>query len=87
MSGYKKVASNNDAVRPFEIYSRANIGNAGDYALAVGVELLKTMEQYTNYNYYQLQASGVTYNMNMKQAAIPDFSAGAMENWGILTYR
>lgn len=36
------------------------------------------------------QFTGIKYSkyMNkMDMAALPDFSAGAMENWGCLTYR
>lgn len=76
------MATNNDNQRPFEIYARNNAGTTGQWALDIGVELLQAMENYTDIPYYTMAE-----NMNMKQAAIPDFSAGAMENWGLLTYR
>ncbi|KAJ2952360.1 hypothetical protein O0L34_g4645 [Tuta absoluta] len=82
VSHYQKVSSNNDTARPFNIYARNNIGRAGDWALEMGEKLLEEMEIYTDYPYYNMAPS-----LDMKQAAIPDFSAGAMENWGLLTYR
>lgn len=44
-------------------------------------ELMQSLENFTNILY---NASGLT---KMDQVAIPDFSAGAMENWGLVTYR
>lgn len=76
------MASNDDTARPFVIYARDNVGITGDLALDIGELLLDEMEKYTQIPYYTMAD-----HMNMKQAAIPDFSAGAMENWGILTYR
>ncbi|XP_063619701.1 membrane alanyl aminopeptidase-like [Cydia splendana] len=54
----------------------------GQYALEVGQELLAEMNNHTDYDFYS-----VADHIKMTQAAIPDFSAGAMENWGLLTYR
>ncbi|CAH2105877.1 unnamed protein product [Euphydryas editha] len=82
VSHYRQVSTNNNINRPFDIYARENAGRTGDWALEIGELLLDAMENYTNIPYYNM-----TENINMKQAAIPDFSAGAMENWGLLTYR
>lgn len=82
VSHYERVSSNNNVDRPFDIYARNNANNTGDWALEIGELLLDAMERYTNISYYTMAE-----NINMKQAAIPDFSAGAMENWGLLTYR
>lgn len=51
-----------------------------DFALDTGIDVLKAMEDYT----------GVAYPIGkMDQVAVPNnyFSAGAMENWGLVTYR
>ncbi|XP_014370421.2 membrane alanyl aminopeptidase-like [Papilio machaon] len=82
VSHYVVVASNNNTARPFDIYARNNAGTTGDWSLEIGELLLDAMERYTQIPYYTMAP-----NINMKQAAIPDFSAGAMENWGLLTYR
>ncbi|XP_008283097.1 aminopeptidase N-like [Stegastes partitus] len=50
----------------------------GDYALNVTGPILQFYEQYYNTS-YPLSKSD--------QIALPDFNAGAMENWGLVTYR
>ncbi|XP_073693463.1 aminopeptidase N-like [Garra rufa] len=50
----------------------------GDYALNVTLPILKYLENYYN----------TTYPLSKSdQIALPDFAAGAMENWGLVTYR
>ncbi|XP_041842646.1 aminopeptidase N-like [Melanotaenia boesemani] len=50
----------------------------GDYALNVTRPILQFYERYYN----------TTYPLSKSdQVALPDFNAGAMENWGLVTYR
>uniref|UniRef100_A0A672FEN1 Aminopeptidase n=1 Tax=Salarias fasciatus TaxID=181472 RepID=A0A672FEN1_SALFA len=50
----------------------------GDYALSVTGPILQFFERYYN----------TTYPLSKSdQIALPDFSNGAMENWGLVTYR
>ncbi|KAG4071567.1 hypothetical protein HA402_011721 [Bradysia odoriphaga] len=65
---------------PHRIYARPqSIANGhGDFALSIAADLLEGFEQHL----------GVNYSLpKMDQAAIPDFAAGAMENWGLVTYQ
>lgn len=52
--------------------------NQAEYALNVTEPILEFFEKYYNVS-YPLPKSD--------QVALPDFSAGAMENWGLVTYR
>lgn len=60
------------------VWTRNELSKHTDYARDIGLEILKAMNDYVN----------VKYHFNkMEQIGIPDFSAGAMENWGLVTYR
>ncbi|XP_061102909.1 aminopeptidase Ey-like [Conger conger] len=50
----------------------------GEYALNVTGPILKFFESYYNATYPLTKSD---------QIALPDFNAGAMENWGLITYR
>ncbi|XP_682987.2 aminopeptidase N [Danio rerio] len=50
----------------------------GDYALSITQPILEFFESYYNTS-YPLSKSD--------QVALPDFNSGAMENWGLVTYR
>lgn len=70
-------AQNNLSIR---IWARRKAIDArqGEYALNVTGPILHFYEQYYNARYPLSKAD---------QIALPDFNAGAMENWGLVTYR
>lgn len=71
-------ASVTNAARNFSVFARPNAIQHADLALNAGEKLLKALEDFTNIPFAIRK---------MDQIAIPDFSAGAMENWGLVTYR
>ncbi|VDD92199.1 unnamed protein product [Enterobius vermicularis] len=62
----------------FRIWARREAINQTGYALDSGI---KAMEFYENYY-------GIPFPLQKQDlVALPDFAAGAMENWGLITYR
>ena len=62
----------------YRVYTMPGVTQQGMFALDVGIKVLDFFSDYFN-NAYPLP--------KMDMVAIPDFSAGAMENWGLVTYR
>ncbi|XP_069768062.1 aminopeptidase Ey-like [Narcine bancroftii] len=75
--GYEEQTINNTLIR---IWARKQAIDQGQhkYAIKVTGPILKFFEEYYNV-LYPLKKSD--------QIALPDFNAGAMENWGLITYR
>lgn len=63
---------------PQRIYSRPGTKNEQEWALVSGMLILERLAEYYNVDFALPK---------IDQAAIPDFAAGAMENWGLATYR
>ena len=71
----EKVAPNGTLIR---VWSTAGKENQGEFALETPVKLLAYFNEYF----------GTAYPLEkLDHIAIPDFAAGAMENWGAVTYR
>ncbi|VBB27155.1 unnamed protein product, partial [Acanthocheilonema viteae] len=62
----------------FRIWSREEAINQTSYALRAGISALEFYEEYYNIS-FPLKKQDMM--------ALPDFAAGAMENWGLITYR
>ncbi|XP_064088444.1 aminopeptidase N-like isoform X2 [Macrobrachium nipponense] len=62
----------------FRVWAREQAIKQADYALRAGPDVLTFFEKYFKLP-FPLPKSDMI--------AIPDFSAGAMENWGLITYR
>jgi aminopeptidase 2 len=72
---YKEI---NDFRLPIRVYATPGNEQYADFSLDVAAKTLKFYEE-TFDSPYPLP--------KMDMVAIPDFSAGAMENWGLVTYR
>lgn len=77
---FKSIQSTQNNNLMIRIWARRQAidSGQGDYALNVTGPILQFYEQYYNAP-YPLSKSD--------QIALPDFHAGAMENWGLVTYR
>ena len=73
---YKEITRSND-VR-FRIWSEPNSLDQTAYARDIGPKILEFFEGYFNVKFPLPKQDMI---------AIPDFGAGAMENWGLITYR
>lgn len=62
----------------FGVWARHDAINQSEYSLNIGPKILKYYEEY-----FQIKFP----LPKMDMIALPDFSAGAMENWGLITYR
>jgi aminopeptidase N len=62
----------------FHAWARESAITQVNYSVNVGPSLIKAMEDFLDLNYLMPK---------MDVVAVPDFSARAMENWGLTTYR
>lgn len=60
------------------VWARGEAIQQSSYSLKIGPEILRYFE-----DYFQIKFPLPKIDM----VALPDFSAGAMENWGLITYR
>ncbi|KAF3686902.1 Aminopeptidase N [Channa argus] len=80
VSDFDSIQSNQNNNLLIRIWARKKAidDKQGDYALNVTGPILQFYEHYYN----------ATYPLSKSdQVALPDFNAGAMENWGLVTYR
>lgn len=74
VSKYTSTSNSDDVT----VWARETAIQDGNYAYNIGEKVLDEMEKFTD----------IEYSLpKMDMAAIPDFNAGAMENWGFTTYR
>lgn len=71
-------ASLKSATEVYGVWARPNAIDTGSYALSVMEGLVKFYEDTLHFK-YPLQ--------KLDMVALPDFVSGAMENWGLLTYK
>uniref|UniRef100_A0A182PNX7 Aminopeptidase N n=1 Tax=Anopheles epiroticus TaxID=199890 RepID=A0A182PNX7_9DIPT len=62
------------------VYVRPNAFNEATFALEAGNKILKVLDEHLDIPYD-------SFMPKLDQIAVPDFAAGAMENWGLVTYR
>ncbi|XP_049870026.1 membrane alanyl aminopeptidase-like [Pectinophora gossypiella] len=73
--------STNDT-RELGVFTRPEAKNQTAYAFDFGQRVVEALSAYFGVDYYSTNA-----NLKLDHIALPDFRAGAMENWGLVTYR
>nr|CAD7576941.1 unnamed protein product [Timema californicum] len=62
----------------YSTWQRSDAVDQAQYSIDVSPSVMAALENFTELDYFLPKVD---------QVAIPDFSAGAMENWGLVTYR
>jgi aminopeptidase N len=77
VSDFKDLSTHDDK-HLYRTWVQKDALTQASYSISISPGIIQFMENFTE----------IDFEMNkMDQAAIPDFSAGAMENWGLVTYR
>lgn len=79
VSDYKSNKRSENDIE-FKVWTKPHAVKQTEYALNVSVHLLKELDKYMKIPYGN-------EIKKMDQVSLKDFSAGAMENWGLVTYR
>ncbi|ODN03435.1 Aminopeptidase N [Orchesella cincta] len=79
VSDFENRMSNRSLSKPeFRVWARSSAIDQAEYARDIGPRILTYFEKYF----------GIDFPLpKQDMIAIPDFGAGAMENWGLITYR
>ncbi|XP_066992326.2 aminopeptidase N [Anabrus simplex] len=80
VSDFEYLFTTSDGIL-FRSWARSNAVSGTKYSVDISPSIVNAMEEFTNVPYSH---SGLD---KVDQVALPDFSAGAMENWGLITYR
>lgn len=64
----------------YGVWSRKSLESERGLAVEYAPQILSKLNEFTNLPYSN-------FITKMDEVAIPDFAAGAMENWGLVTYR
>lgn len=78
VSQFSSLSGLDSKGRNFTIWARPDLIGAAEYALNVGKCIINFFEEYFELD-YPLEKTDML--------AVPNFAAGAMENWGLLIYR
>lgn len=65
----------------YKIYARGDALDTAEFVSLVTPYFMQNLEKFTDIEYV---SAGIS---KIDQVAVPDFDAGAMENWGMITYR
>lgn len=65
----------------YKIYARKEALDTAEFIAYVTPYFVQSLEKFTDIEYV---SGGIP---KIDQVALPDFDAGAMENWGLITYR
>ncbi|CAH1973006.1 unnamed protein product [Acanthoscelides obtectus] len=83
VSDFVKAQNSDSTNKPYQwnVFARSTAKESMGTALKYSPQLIDFMGKWTELDYVKLG------NKQVHQVAIPDFAAGAMENWGLITYR
>lgn len=76
VSEFKSVDNLDNVI--LNVWGRPEVVTHGKFAQDIGIELINELQNITNINYALPKLDLV---------GIPDFDMGAMENWGLATFR
>lgn len=78
VSQFRSLSMKDGKGRNFTVWARPQAVHLAQYALDIGRKIIRFFEDYFEVP-YPLEKTDMI--------AVPDFSAGAMENWGLMIYR